>query len=138
MVGLLVANGCCGIAILMIVRRKTRVECPACGEKMEVKRNVLGHRITCSCDDLRAKAEADAGQNGGQPGKILFRPDPRYTATCPHCGNVSCAPCDIRDKKAMFPFLLENSPKGGKEMRAADLSAIEVGMDDAKDTPTSL
>lgn len=137
LVWFLIANGCCGIVIL-IVRRKTRVECPACDKKMEVKRKGLEHRTTCSCDNLRAKTEADAGQNGGQSGKVLFHPDPRYIATCPHCGNVSCAPCDVRDKKAMFPFLLENNPKGGKEMGAADPSAIEVGMDDAEPTPTSL
>ena len=133
----LIANGCC-VLVIPMVRRKTRVECPACDKKMEVKRNGLDTRTTCSCDSLRAKAEADAGQNDNQPGKVLFHPDPRYIATCPHCGTVSCAPCDVRDGKNMFPFLFENNAEGGKEMEAADPSAIEVGMDDAELTPTSL
>ncbi|CAN0031464.1 unnamed protein product [Ectocarpus fasciculatus] len=115
LVWLLITNGCCGIFILM-VRRKTRVECPACDKKMEVKRKGLAQRTACSCDSLRAKAEDDAGQNGGQSGKVLFHPDPRYIATCPHCGNVSCATCDVRDKKETFPFLLENNPEDGKEI----------------------
>lgn len=73
-----------------------------------------------------AAREAGAGR---EEGKVLFHPDPRHVTTCPHCGVVFCPPCDVRDKKRMFPFLFENNSDEGKEeeTRAAGPSAMESG-----------
>lgn len=135
MAWLLIANGCCGVAAAAFLRRKKRVECPACKKKVEAKRKGLENRASCSCDILRAKAEKGRKTQG----KILFHPDPKYVTTCPHCEVVFCASCDVRDRKEMFPFLFENNPEGGKEEEtgAVDSSAIECGIDNGRSTPTS-
>lgn len=133
LVAVLIANsagGCCivGAAIL----RKKRVECPACKKRVDVKRKGLENRTRCSCNVLRAKAETEAAREGQRRGskglkpmetgggceeKVLFDPDPKHLAMCPHCEIVFCAPCDIRDRKRMFPFLFENSPDGVKRRK---------------------
>lgn len=130
LISVLIANSGCGCCIVgvAILRRKKRVDCPACKKKLDIKRKGLETRTRCSCDVLRAKAETESaveGQRRGSKGlkpmaagggceqKILFDPDPKHVAVCPHCGIVFCATCDIRDRKQMFPFLFENSQEGG-------------------------
>lgn len=148
LVWLLIGNGCCAM-VALAARRKRKVHCPACDKKIEVKKKGLKSRTACSCDVARGKAETEAGSSSptspkGDTGKrkiLLFHPDPRHIETCPHCKTVVCVPCDVRDKKGMFPFLFENNPEGGKKNNtgeAADPSAVEVGIDDAASTPTSL
>lgn len=134
LVWLLIANGCCGVAAAAFLRRKKRVECPACNKKVEAKRKGLENRASCSCDVLRAKAEKGPKTKG----KVLFHPDPKYVTTCPHCEVVFCASCDVRDRKEMFPFLFENNPEGGKEEEtgARGSSAIECWVDNGEITPT--
>ncbi|CAM9956032.1 unnamed protein product, partial [Ectocarpus sp. 13 AM-2016] len=151
LVSVLIANSGCACCIVgaAISWKKKRVDCPACKKKVDVKRKGLETRARCSCDVLRATAEREAtgdGQRRGTKGlkpmatregseeNILFDPDPRHVAMCPHCEIVFCAPCDIRDRKRMFRFLFENSPNGVKkeETRAAvNPSAVEFGMDEA-------
>ncbi|CAN0205886.1 unnamed protein product, partial [Ectocarpus sp. 12 AP-2014] len=151
LVSVLIANSGCACCIVgaAISWKKKRVDCPACKKQVDVKRKGLETRARCSCDVLRAMAEREAtadGQRRGTKGlkpmamregceeNVLFEPDPRHVAMCPHCEIVFCAPCDIRDRKRMFRFLFENSPNGVKkeETRAAvDPSAVEFGMDEA-------
>eukprot|EP00752_Nemacystus_decipiens_P005388 g4884.t1 len=112
---------------------KKKVKCPACGQPVWVAYFSLQDEARCSCDLLREKAEASA--RGGHAGtaltrhgarsnvmsegfgtrRVLSRVDPEHALTCVHCGVSFCAPCDVRDKKRAFPFLIENIPDRKEE-----------------------
>lgn len=121
---------CCCFAAACCARKK-KIKCPACEEEIEVDSKGLDDRARCSCDTLRAKAEADDGGTrvdcvslemeggsaagaGGKTTAALFHPDPAYVATCEHCKTVLCTTCDVRDEKRMFPYLFENNPEANK------------------------
>lgn len=55
--------------------------------------------------------------------RVLSRLDPEHASTCVHCGVSFCTPCDVRDNKRAFPFLIENIPERKEvETRAAGRS----------------
>ena len=116
---------------------KKRIRCPACGQPAWVAFDSLQPEARCSCDVLREKAEAGArrgraGAGGGAEGargdvmsegfstRVLSRLDPEHASTCVHCGVSFCTPCDVRDNRRTFPFLVENNRERKQgETRAA-------------------
>eukprot|EP00903_Cladosiphon_okamuranus_P012950 g12090.t1 len=134
---------CFGRKVAVSTGEKKKVKCPACRQPVWVAYDSLQHQARCSCDILREKAEARA--RGGRAGtargmegarsdvmnegfnrRVLAPLDPEHASTCVHCGVSFCTPCDVRDNKRAFLFLIENIPdKKEGETRAAGRSMSE-------------